>query len=936
MGFKTPNSSSSLPQSTIQQPLLPPGIAGHNGRRSRSSGDFKIPLVAAANSRKNRLPQSTLHKIFGIMLLVVFVMYTILMVCFVYSGHSDSSAFESKWGPSIAQSDQVRKNHWESLRYIQQQQQNESPATTKQQERILSQEDNKVMNPEDTPVLSSVSNTLNKAVHDTVGREAVEGAAVVAHDNEFEEFDIHDMKRPPSQAQNSSGESKMITPEKSKLLSNEQKLGDEQHGEPKKLTAYLEQTNLDDWNIKPLPIRSETTAKSELLRKVIYSNANTQCSKLIENWPTDDSPSVHDPFLPWIHDVFPTDDGRNIQFVAQNQRRCQTGTTSEQRQILEQMQPQVSLFQHVPVKRINTTEQGQEIRYQLTTHEDADKDGIETRFICQFVSSTGEEEATLSRHNINYDFAAYRKGQKHTFTKEGRDNKSIHTSQLIFQCPVPPNLAKSIQYGTHVIDDQPTLFVNLIPIRTPPRYGKPNRFLPPYYQESATYAKTQHNFTVKEEWGTNHVLPKIEDSGRWENVPICLPTSRAFPDVSMIPPPTDSELENMNIIEKPQRKPDNIMSADNHRNTGRHRLVATTWASAGYATRGERFAINDGIRRLDEWIRFHLLVGVDHVIVYDNSQANGNDATTTLESVTNQFPSTQVTRIAWPASVCNNNKSFDDSPGERSSQYAAESSWRLRFGPYTDWMASMDIDEYIVPVGTYTSLKPFLDSLDSNQTKIVSFGSWRAWPRREYIEQPMPIINKTICDEPLPCFELHVPADHSILQTYNCDRQQEKAQKIPAEKQIYRPDYVLQHFVHYSTITRLGQMNQQDFENVSSAFNYHKRISPDPLSRFADERTEVTMLHTKSIATQDTAGWQTRCTGEAKRGTCRIGVPYPYATTGDDNQSNNTAVVVNPGDNSGNKTKDEKGWLYNCYVNNKIENYWVPLLDEALKDSHIV
>lgn len=46
----------------------------------------------------------------------------------------------------------------------------------------------------------------------------------------------------------------------------------------------------------------------------------------------------------------------------------------------------------------------------------------------------------------------------------------------------------------------------------------------------------------------------------------------------------------------------------------------------------------------------------------------------------------------------NNNPNNVDSPGERSSQYAAESSCRLRFGPHVDWFGQFDIDEYFVPM----------------------------------------------------------------------------------------------------------------------------------------------------------------------------------------------------------------------------------------------
>ncbi|KAL3913921.1 MAG: hypothetical protein SGILL_006303 [Bacillariaceae sp.] len=229
-------------------------------------------------------------------------------------------------------------------------------------------------------------------------------------------------------------------------------------------------------------------------------------------------------------------------------------------------------------------------------------------------------------------------------------------------------------------------------------------------------------------------------------------------------------------------------------------------------------------------------------------------------------------------------------------------------------MASMDVDEYIAPVGKYESIEPFLKKLDEANTKIISFGSWRAWPRRDLIETPISIQNKTICDIPAPCFHLKVPTNRSILQTYNCDRQLVKQETMPAEKQIYRTDYVLQHFVHFSTATLYSTMTAQEI--VHAGMRY-KSASPDPLLRFADELAEVTMLHTKAIATQDTAGWQKRCKGEQK-GTCRIGVPYPDL---------NTSSTV---------TKDDKGWLYNCYVNPHIEDFWVPRLHHDLKKSSII
>ena len=51
-----------------------------------------------------------------------------------------------------------------------------------------------------------------------------------------------------------------------------------------------------------------------------------------------------------------------------------------------------------------------------------------------------------------------------------------------------------------------------------------------------------------------------------------------------------------------------------------------------------------------------------------------------------------------------------------------------------------------------------------------------------------------------------------MLQTYNCDRQAGPKKKVmPAEKQLYRPDYVRQHYVHYSSVTGLSELSESEF-----------------------------------------------------------------------------------------------------------------------------
>ena len=484
---------------------------------------------------------------------------------------------------------------------------------------------------------------------------------------------------------------------------------DRERTEGRVLKAYLEPIDQSDWQIKPLPKRN-TTASS--LTEKTYPGV-TSCTKLPEQWPVDEPPTDQDPFLPWIHDVFPTADGKHIQFVAQNRRRCQSGRAfSELKKFL---QPNIALFQHVPVKRIDGDDED-ETRYRLSTHEEADDDGMETRFICRF--SNGEE--TLSVYNFNYDWHSKRKGYKYTFTEEGFDNHMIWSSQLHFKCPVPANLVETVKSGSSVIDDYATLFVDVVPIRTPPRYGYPNRFLPPKYGKPYT-------FIAEEEFGDSHVLPRVEDSGRWENIPICKPSLQTYvdaaPDTSTSAWPQHTLVQNTNN--------DVAIADDSPALEKRFDLVSCVWTSASFHTRGGRRHITDNSRRLREWLEFHLMTGFDHIFVYDNSFAQDGDIDS-LEPITDLFPG-QVTRIHWPSKVCNNNPGSGDNKGERSSQYAAESSCRLRFGMHANWIGAFDIDEYMVPMGDHSSMKDVLADAYSRGKNILNFRSMRAWPRKELL-----------------------------------------------------------------------------------------------------------------------------------------------------------------------------------------------------------
>ena len=90
------------------------------------------------------------------------------------------------------------------------------------------------------------------------------------------------------------------------------------------------------------------------------------------------------------------------------------------------------------------------------------------------------------------------------------------------------------------------------------------------------------------------------------------------------------------------------------------KLIACTWTSSSFETRGGKTKVSDGDQRLLQWLEFNKLVGVDHVYVYDNSGAFSE--TTSLKPITDLFPGF-VTRIHWPAKICNNRPGNQDNKG---------------------------------------------------------------------------------------------------------------------------------------------------------------------------------------------------------------------------------------------------------------------------------
>jgi hypothetical protein len=559
--------------------------------------------------------------------------------------------------------------------------------------------------------------------------------------------------------------------------------------------------------------------------------------------------------------------------------------------------PQVALFQSVSVQIINETvarslapdvypaSDTTNPRYRLAPREESDVP--ETRFICRFkkTATNGASVTIGETHSVfpfNYEYANHRKEKDSLLSPRGKDGALFWTSTLHFYCPVPPNdfdLQAAISEGSTVLrDGTATLHVDLIPIRTSVRYKEH------YLTEDMVGPVNTDKFDPVARWGPNHVIPPVEASGRWENIPICFP-----------PQP---KLAHDSVSKKEQ------VAVKLHEDTQKpYFLSACLWASAEFKHRGQKhFSNTDTIKRLREWIEFHLLVGFDHIYIYDNTGAHTNS--TSLEPIVNEFPPHQVTRIDWPSIVCNNNKPSDDSEGERSSQYAAESSCLARYGPSTEWISSFDTDEYFVPMGNYSSLKEVLLDAGQKSVKIMSFRSSRGKLRLDASEE---VNNGTA---------IRKSSDSAFLQAYNCDGagSPKPSWAERARKQIYRSDYVLHHFVHYSTVTK-GMMVTYKEHQQRGLHWYRRHREREPSEMYTDEVHQAVMVHTKSVDEGMTNNYKKFCRYdyEKKWRGCHVAFPFPKNTDGNLDKPHNV-----------------DGMEYNCHINEKVEQFWLPRLRNAL------
>lgn len=496
-----------------------------------------------------------------------------------------------------------------------------------------------------------------------------------------------------------------------------------------------------------------------------------------------------------------------------------------------------------------------------------------------------------------------------------KSNKLLHhVFSNRFECPVPDNgnLREAIANGLSVLPDgTASIYVDVIPIRTAPRFGYENSYFcenmtgPDWFKNLAKRPpafpiltnRSDFGFLADKVFGAKHVLPRVEASGRLTNIPICQSFGYDKGDI---------DTTSMATEEKPTKSSLDITSMYSKPYT----LTACVWAASSFHTRGGDRNIDDTNERIREWIEYHLMVGFDHIYVYDNSLANTNDQS--LIETLSIFTRDEVTRVEWPYVVCNNNLPAHENTGERSSQYAAEASCRERYGQYTEWMASFDPDEYFVPQGKFSNMKEVLNKVKDEGLNILSFKSTRAYPD---FKHTIDFGNDGECgtlENPLCRAKKE---EVTYLETYNCEftplPKPDWADR--AKKQIYRPEYVLSHYVHYSTITK-GILETYSMQK-DKKWDYWYR-EPNTSERFSDELNEAVMIHSKTTVPGNTKGFQKTCKNGKKmkwNEKCRLGFEIP-----NNNYEENATT--------------SEGYVLNCYKNQKVSDYFVPMLKRKLRE----
>ena len=164
-------------------------------------------------------------------------------------------------------------------------------------------------------------------------------------------------------------------------------------------------------------------------------------------------------------------------------------------------------------------------------------------------------------------------------------------------------------------------------------------------------------------------------------------------------------------------------------------------------------------------------------------------------------------------------------------------------------------------------------------------------------------------------------ADKTFLEVYNCDfiKPPKPDRFGRAMKQIYKPNYVMSHFVHYSTVTRdIARLRKDHGPNEIFIADTHSAKWESTMPEvFLNELSEGTLIHSRSVLPHDTMRRTSECYLNSNY-TCNLGYPCPDSVPFVDKLHKNNVF------------QDGNGSYCNCWRNTRVDDFFVPKLEALL------
>ncbi len=167
--------------------------------------------------------------------------------------------------------------------------------------------------------------------------------------------------------------------------------------------------------------------------------------------------------------------------------------------------------------------------------------------------------------------------------------------------------------------------------------------------------------------------------------------------------------------------------------------------------------------------------------------------------------------------------------------------------------------------------------------------------------------------------------DELFLKIYNCEyiRPPKPSRFARARKQIYQPDYVWSHFVHYSTVTADYAETYSEFIRRGSKGKYLSNAHGPSWERkypdvFVDELTTGTLIHARSVMPHETRRSSLECTVGSGSG-CMMGYVCEESVEFIDDKHQDNVFT------------NSDGSYCNCWTNSLVSKTLAPMLEKRMR-----